>query len=438
MPDSLCPLTVAVCIAAARCAVDVTLPADMHIGLLLPQIVAIVHRDLGDIEPDTARDWRLSRLGDLPMDESLTLNDNDVRAGDVLLLTTIASPAATWVECDPCRAVAATKSAVPPVLRILPAICCVLLGGLGASALMLPAARATTTGLYTGMCLAVAAAAGAIVVRRVHGDPLACLPLSLIAVLYAGVVGFLSVPPGPYAPGLLLASAVMMCAAILLVRVTGCGRTCLTAVATVCAVVAATSAATVNWRLQLDAGGAVLVTVSLATLAFAPRLSMVLSGTAPDAAHDAGLCHRILTGLVVGSSVGAALGVTSVVIGEIRAMESTMRATTFATIVALVLLLRVRTHVDSTRRIGLAVAAGLTATMGFAAAVISYPAQAHVVSALAATAGAAALGCVVGPTVSPIALRAVEVVEYLALAAVVPLACWVGGIYGWAREMNLI
>ena len=60
------------------------------------------------------------------------------------------------------------------------------------------------------------------------------------------------------------------------------------------------------------------------------------------------------------------------------------------------------------------------------------------ISALAATAGAAALGCVVRPTVSPIALRVVEVVEYLALAAVVPLACWVGGIYGWAREMNLI
>ncbi len=102
------------------------------------------------------------------------------------------------------------------------------------------------------------------------------------------------------------------------------------------------------------------------------------------------------------------------------------------------LLLRVRTHVDSIRRIGLAAAAVLTVAAGFAAAVISYPAQAHVISALAATAGAAALGCVVSPTVSPIALRVVEVVEYLALAAVVPLACWVGGIYGWAREMNLI
>jgi type VII secretion integral membrane protein EccD len=165
---------------------------------------------------------------------------------------------------------------------------------------------------------------------------------------------------------------------------------------------------------------------------------MVLSGTAPDAAPNVELCHRVLTGLVVGSSIGAALGATSVAIGEVRDAGSAFRGTAFAAIVALVLLLRVRTHVDSTRRIGLAGAAVLTLTAGFAAAAISYPAQAHVVSALAATAGAAALGCVIRPTASPIALRAVEVVEYLALAAVVPLACWVGGIYGWAREMNLI
>jgi len=435
MPDSLRPLTVAVCTADTHCAIDLTLPADMHIGQLLPQIVDIVRPDA---EPDKARDWRLSRLGDLPMDESMTLNDNDVRAGDVLMLTTVEPPAGEWVDYDPCHTLAATGTAVAPVVPILPAICCVVLGGCGAVALVLPATRAVTASLFTGTCLAVAAAVGAAVVRWFHGDPLACVPLSLVAVLYAGAIGFLSVPPGSHASGLLLASAIMFSAAICLVRVTGCGRTCLTALATVCAVVAATSAAAVMWSLQLNAGGATLVSLSFATLAFAPRLSMFLSGTAPDAAPDVGLCHRILTGLVVGSSIGAALGATAVAIGEIRDAESALRGTTFAAIVALVLLLRVRTHVDSIRRIGLAAAAVLTVAAAFAAAVISYPAQAHVMSALAATAGATALGYVVRPTVSPIALRIVEVIEYLALAAVVPLACWVGGIYGWAREMNLI
>ena len=109
MPDSLCPLTVAVCTADTHCAIDLTLPADMHIGQLLPQIVDIVHRDA---EPDTACDWRLSRLGDLPMDESMTLNDNDVRAGDVLMLTTVEPPAAEWVDYDPCHTIAAAGTAV--------------------------------------------------------------------------------------------------------------------------------------------------------------------------------------------------------------------------------------------------------------------------------------------------------------------------------------
>ena len=45
-----------------------------------------------------------------------------------------------------------------------------------------------------------------------------------------------------------------------------------------------------------------------------------------------------------------------------------------------------------------------------------------------------ALGRLFGYTVSPVVRRAVEVVEYLALAAVVPLACWVVGLYGLVRD----
>jgi hypothetical protein len=33
--------------------------------------------------------------------------------------------------------------------------------------------------------------------------------------------------------------------------------------------------------------------------------------------------------------------------------------------------------------------------------------------------------------------RAIELLEYLALAAVMPLACWVVGLYGLARGMSL-
>jgi type VII secretion integral membrane protein EccD len=433
MPDSLCRLTVASCTDDEHRAIDLELPADVDVGHLLPQIVDLVHRD---VAPTPGLDWLLSRVGEPPMDDSRTLNDNDIRDGDVLVLTTSEPLATEWAPCDPCHAMAAEDEPVP---RILPAISCVLLGGFGAAILASPATdMATTNRIVVGTTMALAGAAGAVAARRLHSDALICAALSLVAVLYAGALGFLTVRTGPTESSLLLSAAAMFAGAILLLRVTDCGRTCLTTVTTLSALVAAAAAAGVTWQLQLNAGGAVLVALSLATLGLSPRLSMALSGTTPEAAPDVRRCHQMLTGLVLGASISASLGAAAVAVGEVREAGSTLRGTSFIAIVALVLLLRARTHVDVTRRSGLAIAAVLCAMAGFASAAVAAPTHAHVVSALAATMGAAALSCLVRPTVSPIVLRTVEVAEYVALAAVIPMACWVGGTYGWARGMNLL
>jgi type VII secretion integral membrane protein EccD len=432
MSDSICRLTVAACTDEAHRAVDLALPAGIHIGQLLPQIVDIVHGDTA--HSVSGRDWNLSRVGGHRLDDSMTLGDNGVRDGEVLLLTTTQPPPAEWAACDPCRAMAADPpTADAPVPRALTVICCVLLGACGALALAIPVATVATVGrVATGTGVAVAAAVGAAVVRRRSDDPLLCLPLSLTAVWYAGAVGYVTVPPGPAAPGLLLATSAAFAAAILLLRVTGCGRTSLTAIATSSALIAAVAAAGVMWQLELTAGGALLATLSLATLGFAPRIAMLLGGIGPSIASiDAASCHRTLTGLVVGASIASAAGAAAVTTGL------ALRDITFAAVIALVLLLRTRTHVETTRRVGLCVAAVVTATADFAAVTVAAPAQTHVVSVLAAVSGTAALSSLVRPAVSPIVVRAVEVIEYLALAAVVPLACWVGGVYGLAREMNL-
>jgi type VII secretion integral membrane protein EccD len=284
-----------------------------------------------------------------------------------------------------------------------------------------------------GVGVAVAAALGSVVARRRGGDQLLCVPLSLTAVFYAGTVGYVAARAGPPESAILLAASAAFAAAILLLRVTDCGRTCLTMTSTLCALIAAVAAVGATWRLESTASGAALAVLSLAIIGFAPRIAMVLSGTGPAAASiDAALCHRTLTGLVLGASTAAALGAATVVSGL------TLRDLIFAAVVALVLLLRARTHVDSVRRAGLVAAAVIAAMAGFVAAAVAFPPQATVVCALTATAGAAALSVMVGPTVTPIIVRTTEVVEYLALAAVVPLACWVGGLYGWARGMNLL
>ncbi|MDV3136242.1 MULTISPECIES: type VII secretion integral membrane protein EccD [Mycobacterium] len=433
MPDSLCRLTVASCTDDAHRAVDLELPADVAVGQLMPQIVDLVHRDR---TPTPGLDWVLSRLGEPPMAESESLNSNDIRDGDLLILTTTEPAPAEWSSCDPSHAVAADRTTAP---RMLPAIACVLLGGCGAALLTWPAASVSMSSrIVVGACLAVAAGVGAVVVRRLRGDPLICATLSLIAVLYAGATGFLTVRTGTAVAGLLLASAAIFAAGILLLRVTDCGRTLLTATTTLAVLVSATAAAAVSWGLQLSAGGATLVGLSLATLGFTPRLAMAFTGITPDATPNVRRCHQTLTGLVAGSSAGGALGAIAVAVGEVRDAGSTLRGTSFIAMVALVLLLRVRTHVDATRRASLAGAGVLCLLAGFAAAAVAVPAHAHVISVVAATMGAAALGGIVGPTVSPTVRRTVEVIECVALAAVIPMACWVGGIYGWARGVNLL
>ncbi len=422
MRNSLCRLTVAACADNTHRMVDLALPGDIEIAQLLPQIVDIVHP-----HSMSSHDWRLSRLGDQPLDDCSTLNDYDVRHGEVLLLTATDPPVAEWVGCDPCLAVVAgvTKGGAS-VLRILPAVCCVLLGGLGALLLT----RSATSHVLIGSGVAATAAVGAAAHWRLRADPLICVPLSLVAILYAGTVGYLSVPPAPAASGLLLASAAVFAVSILLLRITGCGTTCLTGIATLGALIVAVAAVAATWRLQLTTGGAALVTLSLAMLGSAPRLSMILNRMPVDSAvPDVGSCHRTLTGLVVGSSAAAALGAASVAIGD----GSALRGIVFAAVVALVLVLRMRTHVDPTRRIALAAAAVLAAATGFATAAASAPHHVPVISALATLSGAATLTCLTEPTVSPIVVRAIEVIEYIALAAVVPLACWVAGVFGLAR-----
>ncbi len=109
----------------------------------------------------------------------------------------------------------------------------------------------------------------------------------------------------------------------------------------------------------------------------------------------------------------------------------------FAAVVGLVMVLRARAHIDMCRRIALIVGGMAATAAGVALVVVSAPGQANWVCLLATAVGLSMLGGGFGATVNPLVRRAVEVSEYLALAAVVPLACWVGGLYGLIRGVSL-
>jgi hypothetical protein len=191
----------------------------------------------------------------------------------------------------------------------------------------------------------------------------------------------------------------------------------------------------VAWAWPITTIGAVLATLAVGTLGVSARLSITTAGLAHaenDVAEmpQATVAHQSLTGIVTGAAVAAALGALLVVSGDLGAVLLTA-------VVGLVLVLRARTHIDIHRRLALisAGAAVMTASCGTIA--ISAPAQAYWIGFGAVAVGIGVLGRGFGATANVLMRRALDVLEYVALAAMLPLTCWVGDLYGMIRGLGL-
>ncbi len=445
MPDRLCRLS----IQHGPGTVDLALPMQTPVGVLLPSIVDLVRN--GGIDVVEGRQCQLSRVGHGRLDSAASLHDNAIRDGELLLLTTTAPPPPEWVNDDPWRAAVETADAGPAPTRITAIAVCLCTSALAATALVWCGVTTEATGhLVTGGIIASGAAIGAVAMRRAHADPIPCVTLSVIAVVFAAAVGFLAVPAGLSTANSLLGAAIAFTSSILLLRVTRCGAVCLTAVATFTGSTSVASTCGVAWTLPVATTGAALSVLSLGTLGVAARLSIATAGMAPvmltaDPAHDgpgsvmprAVTAHNTLTGLVIGSAGAAALGaalVASDVVGDGAVWP---KGAVFAVVVGLVMVLRARSHIDMCRRTALIVGGTVAAGAGVAIVVVSMPSHANWVCLLVTVVGLSMLGGGLGATANPVVRRTVEVTEYLALAAVVPLACWVGGLYGLIRGVSL-
>jgi type VII secretion integral membrane protein EccD len=433
MPDRLCRVSV----QHGPLTVDVALPSDAPVGVLLPSIVDLVGRDT--VATLEGRQWHLSRVGQGWLDETASLHDNAVRDGELLVVTTTSIPAPVLVAGDPCRAVIDTADNDYAPTRVVATAAGAAAALLGASALLWSGiATHAMRHIVTAGIIAAATAVGAVAVRRAHHDSTVCVALSVIAVVFAALAGFLAVPGGPSTAGSLLAAAVACSTSVLLLRITRCGAICLTALATLAALTSAASACAVAWMWSVTTMGAALATLSLGTVGVAARLSIAAAGLAPamsssdDRAEEepcAVKAHHMLTGLVFGSAGAATLG--SVLVA------SEPKGAVLAAVVGLVLVLRTRTHIDPRRRIALVVGGAAAIAVSCASVVVSTPGQANWVCVASTAVGVSVLVGGFGATANPVARRAVEVLEYLALAAVVPLACWAGGLYGLIRGLSL-
>lgn len=447
MPDSLCHVSVH-CgppteLGHGKTA-DLSLPSAMTVAELLPWIVDAV--GAGDCTPLR---WQLAHIDGRDLDESATLAQSDIHDGDLLVLTTSCDQPTVERPLMAALTVSPTEGTVPIGLRVTACLWACALGilalawaGLGSGGWGRIAATAA---------VAVAITAVTVSAPRLGLSATVITTFTVAAVAFAGVLGFLVVPAGPAPANFFLAAMAAGSMGVVLIRATGCGRQVLIAVVAVAGVLAATTGFSVLWPLTTPALGAVVSAVGLGLLPLTPRLSIALAGLTPavpeypgteeatvddhrsDADTRALLGHQILVGLVAGSAVAAALGTAILTLAALRHVSAAEVA--FAGAVGVALLLRSRTYASGPCRVVTVVCGFLSLTAAFILVVAWAPAYGSWAGVLAVAAGIA----VVWPVTvqSPMAARLADVIEYGALAAVVPLACWLAGAFHLFGDLGL-
>jgi predicted hotdog family 3-hydroxylacyl-ACP dehydratase len=103
-------------------------------------------------------------------------------------------------------------------------------------------------------------------------------------------------------------------------------------------------------------------------------------------------------------------------------------------------MLRARSHADLAQTVAINLGGLAIPAAAFAFIAVAYPTAAVFTTVFTAIAAgsAIALGFLVSARkYSPVARRTVEIIEYIALSLIVPIAVWVCGVYSAVRGLNL-
>ncbi|HEV7824386.1 MAG TPA: type VII secretion integral membrane protein EccD [Mycobacteriales bacterium] len=441
-------------VVAPKTRVDLALPEDIPLADLVPTILRYAGEDLADTGAEHGG-WSLARLGAAPLDTSRTCGQLEIRDGEQLHFRphTAAAPEAVFddvVEAiatssrsrrrrwapELSRAVSLSVAVVAAVLGAL--VCAVsgLAGGLaavGLAALLLVAGLILSRALAdarTGALVAAAALPYAFVggLRLLAGDAAVAdlaaphLLVGLVLTAVAAVLAALAVAEGVH---LFLATAIAA------------------GVGALGALLPTVTPATGPGAAGVVAALALAVTPLLPMLSFRlARLPMPAVPTGPedlksDVESVAGRevlalseqADRHLAGLLLATgAVTVFAQLTLVLAGELGAAWLCL-------VVALALMLRARVFVHAPQRLPLLVAgltgAGLLALEAAAAAGTVGRLTGLLGTLLATVVGALVYGLTVpGRRVSPYWGRALDIMEFLAVVAVVPLTLLVLGALG--------
>lgn len=449
-----------VCVHWHTAVVDVSLPARIPVALLVPSLVDLL--ELAHAGADAGR-YRLSLPGASGLDPSMTLAQQGIGDGAMLVLSRSTTPLPAPRYHDVADAVSTALDAAPEpcvsrshtrAVRLIGATAAMLFTGAGGLAMVrnmfctnLIRDVMTTVVLMSAGALTLGLAA---VAHRGYGDQVAGLALGVIATAFAGIAGFMAVPGDPGTANVLLAAAAAAATSVVAMCVTGCGAVTLPAVACCAAVIGLAALVGVISGAPLRVIASVAGLISLGLLPMAARASIAMAGLAPrlDTPEVAEIepagarlhrqavrADRWLASLLAGLSVSAATGaVVTVLAGAPR-----LSCTAFGTLTGALLLLRSRST-DMRRMLVFAISGIATAatTFGVASCRATVPGPWVATATTVSVAVAMYLGFV-GPAraASPVVRRSVGLLEWPALAAMVPLTCWICGLYGAVRGMSL-
>lgn len=426
---------------------DLVLPDWLPLASLLPTLVDITSGSRPYEPGPTAVRYQLAVPGNAPLEQSKTLAQLAVRDGAVLILTCSSTELPAPRLDDVAEAVHGSvigmqRRWTPRVRRVGGTLAAGLFAAV--SAAMLIRTALALAGIRSA-CIAAAAIAcltgllAAAAAHRGYQQQATAATLGIIGCGFAAVAGFLIIPC-PLGPPQALLAASAAAASAGIVRVIRCCTTIFTALtcfAVIEAVAAAVASAT---TMSLHAVGAASAAVSLILAETAAPMSIMLTGLSPEQQTDgveatAMRARRRLVGMVNAFSASAALGAVGAAVGQ------RLAGITFAALIGAVLLSRAGAHQALAISLPLIVFGTLTVVIALVDAAMVYPTQAPCVAA--ASLGLAGLALWLGfidhpAKLSPTGRRSIELLEYLAVAAVLPLACWTGGLDAAARGLNLL
>ncbi|QBJ95514.1 type VII secretion integral membrane protein EccD [Rhodococcus sp. ABRD24] len=468
----LCRLTV----LAPRTQIDLALPNAVPVELLIPGIADLIEKhsatnefDVTSVRTEPVR-WTLSRVGQPPLSPAMSLQEHGVLDGELLVFDTAEASAPPPLFDDIMYNVAVADAGhshpwTPRAARLTGSALAIAATVAGAFALLQTDGGTTSViaaacGLFTMVLFLVAG----VVSSRIYDDRASALVLGTAALPVAFAAGILLVPGDRGAPHLMLGLVIVGASSVLSLRVSGVGPAVFTGAAAVALLGSGAAAVATLTEQTPHAVGALLTGAALTGLVFAPRSAMLLAklplppvpapGTSVDPAEDdpddsrqspsfatiearADRARRYLTGLVSAMSLltvfGALLACTPSGSSSIY-----WPGTGLAIAAASVLMFRGRTYSSAEQAVALIAGGGAILVLLFAGTAVAVPhaGLALFVAATVFVAAALALG-ILAPqrSFSPVQRRLAELVDYTAIAAVLPLVCWVSGLFAALRGL---